>query len=80
MAHGISTSIASPQRYVGGRAEPDDLHLDRNNGSAEAGATIYVDDIYLGKPAASTTGFRTELINTLSTMNVGSLRIMDGAR
>lgn len=61
-----------------GAQNPMTFTLTGNNGSAEAGATIYVDDIYLGKPAASTTGFRTELINTLSTMNVGSLRIMDG--
>ena len=44
------------------------------NGSAEASATIYVDDIYLGKTTTSTTGFRPEMITTLQTINPGSLR------
>ena len=61
-----------------GTQNPMTFTLTGTNGGAESGATIYVDDAYLGKGAASTTGFRNEVITTLSTMNVGSLRIMDG--
>jgi len=52
--------------------------LSATNTSAESGATVYVDDAYLGKTAASTTGFRNEMITTLQTINAGSLRIMNG--
>ena len=61
-----------------GTQNPMTFTLTGTNGGAESGATIYVDDAYLGKAAASTTGFRNEMITTLSTMKVGSLRIMDG--
>ena len=51
--------------------------LTGSNGSAQTGATIYIDDIYLGKTAATTsTGFRSELISTLQTINPGSLRFL----
>jgi hypothetical protein len=51
--------------------------LSGSNGSAQSGATIYIDDIYLGKTAATTsTGFRSELISTLQTINPGSLRFL----
>jgi hypothetical protein len=46
------------------------------NGSPETGATIYVDDAYLGKNEASTTGFRDETVNTLAALNPGSIRYM----
>jgi hypothetical protein len=48
------------------------------NTSAEAGATIYIDDAYLGKQAASTTGFRSEFVTTLQALNPGSIRLMGG--
>jgi hypothetical protein len=54
------------------------FRLTGTNNTAETGATIYVDDVYLGRPGNSTTGFRDEMVTTLSTMNLGSLRIMDG--
>ena len=51
--------------------------LTGSNGSAQTGATIYVDDIYLGKTSATTaTGFRSELLTTLQTINPGSLRFL----
>jgi hypothetical protein len=47
------------------------------SGSAQTGATIYIDDIYLGKTTAATsTGFRSEVISTLQTINPGSLRFL----
>jgi hypothetical protein len=46
--------------------------------AAEAGATIYIDDAYLGKQAASTTGFRSEFLTTLQAINPGSIRLMGG--
>ena len=50
--------------------------LTGTNGSAETSATIYIDDIYLGKTENSTTGFRDEVINTLKAINPGSLRYL----
>jgi hypothetical protein len=47
-----------------------------SNGSSESGATIYVDDAYLGRNESSSTGFRDEVITTLQAMNPGSLRYM----
>jgi hypothetical protein len=47
-----------------------------SNGSAESGATIYIDDAYVGRAESSSTGFRDEVITTLKTMNPGSLRYM----
>jgi len=47
------------------------------NNTAESGATIYVDDIYLGKTTASATGFRPEMVTTLQAINPGSLRYGD---
>ena len=44
------------------------------NNSAETGATIYIDDAYLGKAASSATGFRNEALTTLQAINPGSLR------
>ena len=43
-----------------GAQNPMTFTLTSSNGSAEAG-DIYVDDIYLGKAAASATGFRKSL-------------------
>jgi hypothetical protein len=47
-----------------------------SNGSAQTGAKIYVDDVYLGRAEASATGFRDEVLTTLQTLNPGSLRYM----
>jgi hypothetical protein len=46
------------------------------NVSPEAGATIYIDDAYLGRAEASATGFRDEVVQTLRNLNPGSLRYM----
>ena len=48
--------------------------LTGSNQAAESGATIYVDDIYLGKTTTSATGFRSEVMTTLQAINPGSLR------
>ena len=48
--------------------------LTGSNNTAETGATIYVDDIYLGKTTTSATGFRSEVMTTLQAINPGSLR------
>ena len=48
--------------------------LTGSNQAAETGATIYVDDIYLGKTTTSATGFRSEVMTTLQAINPGSLR------
>ncbi len=47
-----------------------------SNGSAESGATIYVDDAYLGKNEASPTGFRDETVATVGALNPGGIRYM----
>jgi len=52
------------------------LNMTGTNSPPGAGGTIYIDDAYLGKTANSPTGFRDEVLTTLSTMNVGSLRYM----
>jgi hypothetical protein len=52
------------------------LNITGSNSSAESGATIYVDDAYVGKAENSATGMRDEVLTTLGTMNVGSLRYM----
>ena len=52
--------------------------LTASNGSAESGASIYVDDAYLGKQAASATGFRSEFMSTIQALNPGSIRLMSG--
>ena len=49
------------------------------NTSPAAGATIYIDDAYLGKQASSATGFRSEFLTTLQALNPGSIRLMGGA-
>ena len=51
--------------------------LTATNGAAETGATIYIDDIYLGKAENSTTGFRDEVVQTMQAINPGSLRFMN---
>jgi hypothetical protein len=51
--------------------------LTATNGVAETGATIYIDDIYLGKAENSTTGFRDEVVQTMQAINPGSLRFMN---
>ena len=48
------------------------------NGAPEDGAAVYIDDAYLGKPTASTTGFRDEFVTTLQAIKPGSLRLMEG--
>jgi hypothetical protein len=47
-----------------------------SNGSPASGATIYVDDAYVGRAEGSSTGFRDEVLTTLRTLNPGSLRYM----
>jgi hypothetical protein len=47
-----------------------------SNGAPESGATIYVDDAYLGRDENCATGFRDEVVTTLKTLNPGSLRYM----
>jgi hypothetical protein len=65
--------------WTGGAQEnPLDFTLAGTNNTVESGATIYVDDIYLGRAENSTTGFRDEMVTTLQAINPGSLRIMDG--
>jgi hypothetical protein len=49
-----------------------------SNGSAGSGANVYIDDAYLGKQAASGTGFRSEFISTMQALNPGSIRLMGG--
>ena len=51
-----------------------DFKLTASNGSAETGAAIYIDDVYYGKAATSTTGFRNEVVTSLQAINPGSLR------
>ncbi len=46
------------------------------NGTVETGATIYIDDAYVGRNESSATGFRDEVVTTLQTLNPGSLRYM----
>ena len=53
--------------------------LTGTNNTAESGATIYIDDIYLGKTTNSATGFRDEVVQTLQAINPGSLRFMSPA-
>jgi len=65
--------------WAGGQNEHEMLFtLSGTNGSAETGATIYIDDAYLGKRAASSTGFRPEFVTTMEAINPGSIRLMDG--
>lgn len=49
-----------------------------SNGAPETGATIYVDDAYLGRNESSSTGFRDEVVTALQAINPGSLRYMIG--
>ncbi|MGC2305195.1 hypothetical protein [Candidatus Binatus sp.] len=51
-----------------------DFKLTATNGSAATRATIYIDDIYLGRAENSLTGFRDEVVQTLRSINPGSLR------
>ena len=50
--------------------------LTGSNNTAETGATIYVDDVYLGKPKLHHRVPRRN-VTTLRTMNLGSLRYMN---
>ena len=52
--------------------------LSATNNTAESGATIYIDDAYLGRAENSTTGFRDEMVTTLQAINPGSIRLMEG--
>ena len=45
-----------------------DFKMTASNGSAETGATIYIDDVYYGRAATSTTGFRNEVITSLQSI------------
>ena len=63
------TDTASSKGYL-------NFTLTANNGAAQTGATIYVDDAYLGRNESSPTGFRDEMVNTLQAMGVGSTRYM----
>ncbi len=51
-----------------------DFKMTASNGSAETGAAIYIDDVYYGRAATSTTGFRNEVVTSLQALNPGSLR------
>lgn len=65
--------------WTGGQNQQEMLFtLTASNGSAESGANIYLDDAYLGKQAASTTGFRSEFMTTIQALNPGSIRLMSG--
>jgi hypothetical protein len=61
--------------WTGGQNQnPLIFMLTGTNQTAGTGATIYVDDIYLGKTTTSATGFRSEVMTTLQAINPGSLR------
>jgi len=65
--------------WTGGQnAQELDFSWTITNGSAEPGANIYIDDAYLGKQAASSTGLRSEFITTMQALNPGSIRLMGG--
>ena len=52
------------------------LNITGSNSPLEAGATIFIDDAYVGRTTNSATGFRQEGLTTLTAMNPGSLRYM----
>ena len=61
--------------FTGGANLPRlDFEFTQTNGSAEAGATIYLDDVYFGRQTTTTTGFRSEVVTSLQPVNPGSLR------
>jgi hypothetical protein len=61
--------------WTGGQNQnPLVFTLTGTNQTPESGATIYIDDIYLGKTTTSGTGFRSEVVTTLQAINPGSLR------
>jgi len=62
-------TAASAQNYL-------NYTMTASNSAAESGATIYVDDVYLGRNESSATGFRDEVLTTLTSINPGSLRYM----
>ena len=73
--HYTYTFTGTDTGFIGGFKLPRlDFKMTATNGSAEAGATIYVDDVYVGRQATSTTGFRNEVITSLQAINPGSLR------
>jgi hypothetical protein len=55
-----------------------DFSFISTNGAPEDGAAIYIDDAYLGKQTAATTGFRDEFTSTLRAIKPGSIRLMEG--
>ena len=62
----------------GSEMNPLIFSLTTNNNTAESGGAIYIDDAYLGKPGASSTGFRSEFVATMQAINPGSIRLMEG--
>ena len=73
----IYTFTGNDSGWAGGQNEHEMLFtLTSSNGNAEAGATIYIDDAYLGKQDASSTGFRPEFVTTMRAINPGSIRLM----
>ena len=62
----------------GSEMSPLIFSLTTNNNTAESGAAIYIDDAYLGKPGASSTGFRSEFVATMQAINPGSIRLTEG--
>ena len=65
---GTDTAVSAHNQMI--------FSLSATNVGAETGATIYIDDAYLGRAEASATGFRDEVVQTLHTLNAGSLRYM----
>ena len=75
----VYTFTGTDVSWSGGQHQQSlNFTLTAMNSGAEAGATIYIDDAYLGRQAASPTGFRSEFVTTLQAINPGSLRLMGG--
>ncbi len=52
------------------------LTIAAQNGGAQAGAKIYVDNAFLGPTSGAAGGFRNEVLTTLKMLNPGTLRYM----
>jgi hypothetical protein len=75
----VYTFTGTDVSWTGGQNQQQlDFTFTSTNTTAEDGANIYIDDAYLGKQAASTTGFRSEFLTTLKAINPGSIRLMEG--
>ena len=73
------TFTGTDTTWTGGQnGNPLTFLMTTTNSSAETGATIYIDDAYLGKQATQSTGFRSEVATTLTALNPGSIRYMSG--